>query len=115
MSVQANTYIMRGAIFAYKDVEARATYERLEPYMDDAFKGAHHNDGICVLFDGMNGNYVVAGEVYTKSRNHEGLQQVFTLPDSSLDPDKDRALQGKIEALIGLPAHINWVVLTHYR
>jgi hypothetical protein len=83
MSVQCNTYVMIGAVFPYTAFKGK--YEELEPYTDSAFKGIHHHNGICVLFDGMGGNYVAIGKVLAKTENFEGFYEpVFPEGDLSV-------------------------------
>lgn len=72
MSVQCNTYVMIGALFPYSELFENQ-YDRLEPYTDSAFKGIHHHNGLCVLPDGMNGEYVAIGKVLAKSENYQGF------------------------------------------
>lgn len=75
MSVQCNTYVMIGVTFPYETFKDKdeALELRLEPYQDSAFKGLHNHCGLCVLKDGMNGEFVAIGKVIAKSANHEGL------------------------------------------
>lgn len=119
MSVQANTYIMRGALFSYDAVKSQLgdDYDaKLEPYMDSAFKGVQHRDGLCVLCDGMNGKYVAIGQVIAKTENHQGFDEVYGFADGSFGPNKDLVLKDRIEILTGInDAKIEWLVLTHYR
>lgn len=116
MSVQHNTYVIRGAIYPFPmDYDNDSKYEKLEPYMDNAFKGIHHHDGICILYDGMNGKYVILGRVDVKSDVYEGFDAPIVFPAPI--PEEDEELKTKIEAIMGepLPAPIEWIVVTHYR
>ncbi len=118
MSVQANTYIMRGALLTYDAVKRHLgnnVFDTFKPYLDDAFKGVHHHDGLCVLFDGMNGKYVAIGQVIAKTANHQGFEEAYDFADGSFGENKDRVLREKIKALTGFDVDIEWLVLTHYR
>lgn len=82
MSVQRNYYKVVGCKFEYdeyhdliKPVNVDGYYfeewlERKErPFIDSAFNGIIGNDHITVIADGMNGEYVVIGNVFEKSGN----------------------------------------------
>jgi len=99
MSVQANTYVMRGALVPYSEMKGR--YDELAPYMDSAFKGIHHKDGVCVLYDGMNGKYVAVGRVLAKTKNHQGLDEPVFVSDAGVD-DEDE-LQNAVSAMWSTP------------
>jgi hypothetical protein len=78
MSTQLNTYVLVGVKLPYDhfsgdDLDTDADYEKLEPYMDSAFKGIEHHNGLCVLFDGMNGKYIAAGRVLAKTDESDGF------------------------------------------
>ena len=110
MSVQANTYAMIGAILPYRN----DLYDSLEPYMDSAFKGIHHHEGLCVLYDGMNGEYIAVGRVIAKSGNHEGFVAPVRFPD--LEEFEAFEIESGIRALFPDEAvHVEPFVLTHYR
>lgn len=111
MSVQVNTYVLRGAMLGYEQLIER--HEALEPYLDDPFEGIHHHDGLCVLIDGMSGEYVAIGHVIAKSR--DGAQ--FDAPVALPPPDAMSAelLKTAIEALVGVPVVIGDFVISHYR
>ena len=114
MSVQANTYVMTGVVLPY--MKQDGLYEKLEPYMDSAFKGIHHHKGICVVFDGMNGKYIVIGRVHAKTENHQGLDGVHSFDTPS--PDIRELIAAAASDLIGQdisPADVKPLVLTHYR
>lgn len=110
MSTQINTYAMVGAILPY-DGEL---YDKLEPYMDDAFEGVQHHDGLCVLYDGMNGEYIAVGKVVAKSANHEGFVAPVRLPAPT--PDEIWLLRIEIGKLFpGVSFCVEPLVITHYR
>lgn len=112
MSVQRNIYFLRGTVQPYAMHKNR--YEAFEPYLDSAFAGIHHHDGLCVLFDGMNGKYVAFGRVLAKTKNLQGFEpELVQIPPPSLDEDKD--FQEKLSALVGTWCSVNDYLITHYR
>lgn len=124
MSVQCNTYVMIGAMFSYDELKAKFSsdkdddedsfYERFDPYTDNAFKGISGKDGITVLFDGMNGDYIAIGKVLAKSENHQGLQKPVII--ESVDPDLSADLRRKISDLTKQTVvEIRPLVISHYR
>ena len=111
MSVQCNTYVVRGALLPYADFKDR--YNDLEPYMDSAFKGIHHHKGLCVIYDGMGGKYVAIGRVLAKTTNHHGFDAPITIsPSDAADEDVLRAL---VETLAKCNVNIRTHVISHYR
>ena len=73
MSVQTNQYIIAGVELDYKAC-CEEHYESLSPYMDSAFDDkAAGKDGLFVLFDGMNGKYVIAGLLLARSKVYEQI------------------------------------------
>lgn len=111
MSVQCNTYIVRGALLPYADFKDR--YDDLEPYMDSAFKGVHHHNGLCVIFDGMNGKYVAIGRVLAKTGNHKGFDAPITV--ASPCPHGDDMLKALVAALAKRDVEIGTHIISHYR
>lgn len=85
MSVQQNHYMMLGAKFGYNEFHQRMSeilgtdegadesWDYLDVYHDSAFKGIHHHNGICIISDGMSGEYVYVGHIIQKSDNYGGL------------------------------------------
>ena len=125
MSVQHNTYAMFGAVLPYKGgawgEDDDRLYDRLEPYMDSAFKTDDVNPrrGITVIFDGMNGEYIAVGRVFAKSKVYEGFgPQPIAM---SADPDLLDMVRANIAETIqeagytGPDIAPGWHVLTHYR
>lgn len=113
MSVQTNTYAIIGAMIPYK-AAGGDNYERLEPYFDSAFDGIHHHDGLCVISDGMNGDYAVVGKVLAKSDEFGHLPKPVVF-EPITNPEMVE-LKGKIEALFpDQPIEIRAITLTHYR
>lgn len=134
MSVQCNTYVMQGVLFMHDDMESvKPLCKKFEPYEDSAFEGIKHHEGLCVLYDGMNGKYVAIGRVLAKTENDQGFDEPFCIggerdlpplsfyhaPDGDLPPDD---LKSAIEALIERPlgwasigGEIRTFVISHYR
>ena len=111
MSVQCNTYVMLGTVLPYESL--KDDYEKFEPYTDSAFKGIHHYNGLCIMFDGMDGEYVAIGEVLSKSENWRGLEG-FIYP--KLTPKKRKAIAKKITGLFGIgDPDVSVVIFSHYR
>lgn len=118
MSVQCNTYVLRGAVLPYSLFKAEAgddddVHDRLEPYMDNAFEGIHHHEGLCVLFDGMSSKYVAIGYVRAKTKNHAGFEEPVAIPPP--DAMGDALLKAAIEKLAGSAVVIGDHVISHYR
>jgi len=113
MSTQVNTYVMWGMIFTFDEFKDR---EDFEPYMDSAFKGIHHHDGLCVLADGMNGEYTVIGHVIDKTANYEGFSkpiQLYGYP--AIDFDVFERVQNLIGRRLKDDEICGWLVISHYR
>jgi hypothetical protein len=116
MSSQQNTYVMIGAIFPYELFKGDEIYDKLEPYTDNAFDGIHNHKGICVLFDGMNGEYVAIGYVLAKSDNHEGLEAPVVINGQIGTADIKADIQRFIGDIVALPEfEVTPIALTHYR
>jgi hypothetical protein len=113
MSVQMNTYVMWGAVLPFDEFRDRDDFEK---YCDDAFKGIHHHNGLCILDDGMDGKYVAIGHVLEKTANHGGFGKPIRLIG---EPDIDFNVFERIETVIGRPLKIDevcgWLVISHYR
>ena len=120
MSVQVNTYVMCGAVLPYDVLYGDEWDGKLDPYLDSARGPIHHHNRLCVLVDGMNGEYVAIGRVLAKTE--EG--QPFTAPIQCRFPTEDQGAQhmqiamdmhellGDAMASVGL---IGWHVISHYR
>lgn len=113
MSTQTNTYAIIGAMLPY-DLVGGDNYDKFEPYFDNAFEGIHHHDGLCILGDGMNGEYAVVGKVLAKS-DENGLLERPAVFDP-IPNDEIQGLKEKIEALFpNQPIEIRAIALTHWR
>jgi hypothetical protein len=113
MSTQVNTYVMIGALFPY-DLLA-GSYERLEPYKDGAFEGIRHHEGLCVLYDGMDGQYVAIGRVLEKTGNHNHFEHPIRI--APLGDAERQSLHDDIRRLIRLEGDfsVQHLVISHYR
>ena len=116
MSVQVNTYLVIGVKLPYDDKwTGEDNYEKFEDYHDSAYEGIHHHNGLCMLSDGMSGEYVIIGKVLQKSGSHGGLRGVTDLDE--IDSNGcDRIYVGsllKAQFDIDKPATI--MIVSHYR
>lgn len=116
MSVQMNTYCIVGALLPYKPFRDDKWHDKLEPYMDSAFEGIKHHDGLCVLFDGMNGDYVAIGHVIAKTEDSQGFDKPIEVPSGNPLTEMPE-LEKKIRALVpnGVEVRIGCYVISHYR
>ena len=115
MSTQVNTYVMIGALFPYDVFKGDDAYERLEPYKDNAFEGIQHHDGLCVLYDGMTGEYVAIGRVLEKTENHQPFEHPIRIAPST---DAERqSLHDDIRRLIQIEGDftVQHLVISRYR
>lgn len=87
MSVQVNTYVLCGIKLPFREWEDESAYEKTEPYLDSAFKGVHHHNGLCVVDDGMNGNYTFIGRVLAKTKNYEHFEEPVSTDISGLEKE----------------------------
>jgi hypothetical protein len=109
-----NTYCLVGALLPYAPFESHGWYDKLEPYMDSPYEGIKHHDGLCVLFDGMNGKYVAIGHVIAKTGNHCGFEEPIEVPSGAL-PELPN-LEQKIRRLVpdDVPVRIGRYVISHF-
>ena len=111
MSAQMNQYIIIGTKLGFDEFNEHMKNrygvdqfgewprEAIEPYEDSAFEGVHHHKGLCVLYDGRDGMFVVIGHVMLKSENNMPLDNVDF---SDYDPTAKGTTQvsGLVECLI---------------
>lgn len=74
MGVNINTYIILGAKLN-PDME----YEQVEKYLDNAHEPKSR--GFLVLYDGMSGDYVIAGHVIKSTGNYEHFEDPIEIKD----------------------------------
>jgi hypothetical protein len=115
MSVQLNHYVMWGLLGSYAEFEDM--HDRFEPYFDSAYADIHHHsDGLCVLYDGMDGKYIAIGHVLHKTANHDGFDKPIKLRGADID---FADIQRSIEELIGRPIrddeYCSLLMISHYR
>ena len=112
MSTQANTYVVVGVKLPFpKGEEGETAFQKYEAWMDSAYEPK--KSGMVVLFDGRNGEYIIAGHVLDSTPNWEGF-------DEPVDLSKAEKITNDVKR--DLKAHFNitdievktWVV-THYR
>ena len=113
MSVQMNTYVLRGAMLPCDLFRGDEGHAKLEPYMDSAFEGINHYEGLCVLYDGMSSKYVAIGQVLAKSENGQGFDRPVAIPPDDLHLCE--LMRPAIERLAGIPVVIGTFVISHYR
>jgi hypothetical protein len=117
MSTNVNTYIMRGMLLPYKKGMTDEERAILEEYMDSARSpNTNPKDGLTVLLDGMNGQYIAVGHVLAKTMNGGGFDVPFVLGKTACTYDSGKMLE--IVARAGLPldgAVLDTLVISHYR
>jgi hypothetical protein len=118
MSVRVNHYVLLGVLFPMPalKIEYADLHERLEPFMDSPLTDLIvHIDGLCCLYDGMNGDYVAIGKVLAKTEDGGGFQEPVALP---MAPSMEwHQLRTKIVNLLPR-THVplpGWLVISHYR
>lgn len=110
MSTQVNTYVMCGVKLPY---DKEDHFETLEVYYDSAFQGVHHYKGLCIVDDGMSGEYMFIGRVLAKTKDHQHFDVPMAVSISELEKELIASL---IETQFGIkePAVQVWV-FSHYR
>lgn len=112
MSVQVNTYIAFGVLLPF-DTLSEDDYDKYEPYMDSAFKGIHHHNGLCVIRDGMNGKYVIIGRVLAKSKVYENFDSPMT---PNVTPTEIELVGSLITSQFGIEnPEVKLWIFSHYR
>lgn len=115
MSTSTQQYIIQGVRIPYKN----DTYELYEDYIDDLRTDliTHHN-GLRVLYDGRNGEYIVIGRIIAKSARYETIDGPFRIPD--IDVTQAEMVAALINS--NFPGHdidplvdISTWFVTHYR
>ncbi|EOC0210454.1 hypothetical protein ACMZJR_002845 [Cronobacter turicensis] len=113
MSVQVNTYVLCGVKLPFIKCEDDDAFEKIEPYLDSAFEGIHHHNGLCVIDDGMNGNYAFIGRVLAKTQNYEHFDEPVSTEISELEKELIASLVSA-QFNIERPEVKVWV-FSHYR
>lgn len=119
MSVQINTYVLFGVLLPY--TICKEHYDALEPYTDNAFEPSFNpKNDLTVLYDGMNGDYVMIGHVVAKSENYRFFVKPISLVDHwgvDHDGDKEGAVIKLLESIGISPSQgkWGWHIVSHYR
>jgi hypothetical protein len=114
MSVQSNTYVIVGVKLEYEHFSEEQEEDLLEPYKDSAYSGIHHHNGLCVISDGMSGNYIIAGRVLAKSVDERGEGIDMTECDTS--PELFAEVAGLLTEHLSIEnPEVQVLAFTHYR
>ena len=83
MSVQINQYIMLGVRFDWDEFYGQCVkqfqvveddvYDSVEKYRDSAYDGIVEHNGLSVIDDGMNCDYVIVGKVIEKTLEDDNI------------------------------------------
>lgn len=118
MSIQRNRYIIIGCKYNYKEFNEKYNdYEKyVSPYLDSSFdeKIIEHN-GLSMIYDGMNGQYVYIGKIIEKTKDYEVIER-FCFDDYADEEEKDlinAIIKTEFPKLPDKP--INVYLVTHYR
>lgn len=96
-------YAMIGIVLdegEYEDLNSRVEYDDLKDYYDNGYEArvSFADDGFTIIADGMNGEYLVFGEVIMKNLEHDGLKlTVFPKIKSKLR----KKILDRAEAVLG--------------
>lgn len=125
MSTQINSYIVLGVSIKYdefnkhiqplcsNEFEAHETF--VSPYYDSAFEieaGSH--DGLTVLYDGRDGEYVVIGEVLHKTPNHTWFESPVEVEFRELE-ERASKISEKIYEHFAIQRQSKIIVISHFR
>jgi hypothetical protein len=80
-----------------------------------ALEGIRHHEGRCVLYDGMDGQYVAIGRVIEKTGNHDHFEHPIRI--APLGDAERQSLHDDIRRLIQLEGDfsVQHLVISHYR
>lgn len=95
--------------------EGKEWYDTFEGFMDDSAFTAKvkHKDGVFMLYDGMNGDYIIIGKVHKKTSDGEFIDGPLCISDLPTE-DKD-AISESIKRNFDLEGELKWYFVTHYR
>jgi hypothetical protein len=119
-----NTYVLFGRRFDYDMVNTvlgeDKVHDLLDPYRDDPRKPEFNPmNGVTVLYDGMNGEYVYVGCVIAKSPEGQGFEDPVEIP--VVTTEMNSAVYAAINSLGLVPllppgdVGFAWHVVSHYR
>lgn len=115
MSVQETTYLVLGVKLPFdyfNEEEREALYGG--DYCDNVHqKKIGNKDGVTLILDAMNGQYIVAGRVLLKARHHEGEGLEFTSLDITESAREEVARQLAEHFSITVQA-VHPMAFTHY-
>lgn len=113
MSVQSNTYVLVGVKLPFEHFNEDQR-ESHEDYTDSSRKGIHHHNGLCVIGDGMSGEYYFIGRVIAKSIDEHG--EGIRPQDISTSAMLDSEVRFLLHEHFGLQdAEVRTWAFTHYR
>lgn len=117
MSVQQNDYVVIGKKFGYDEFyklvghDANDFSDTEELYSDSAYKGIQHHNDLCIISDGMSGEYVVVGHVLQKSGNYGAIDDFV----STTKCPSAKKVSGWIKRELGIDVKCELIIFTHYR
>jgi hypothetical protein len=123
MSVQCNQYFCYGYMLDFDEVRQKLIeeygeegYEEIcDQYHDNAFKKEIKEVHACsMIMDGMNGEYVFFGHIYSKSENGQPLN-TFRIPELTIT---DKVItEHELRRMFGTDFDVkpDFILLTHYR
>jgi hypothetical protein len=106
---------MYGIRLDYEKYKEDEWYDTFEPYLDSAHEDIKHKDGICVLFDGMDGDYIFIGRVIAKTEKQQLFDGVLNLKEIELFETEQELIQGIIKALFGIEGEFHHYLIAHWR
>jgi len=115
MSTQINQYIVYGTKLDYSKYKGDVWYDIFEPYCDNPFEGIHHYNGICVIDDGMCGEYIVVGRVIHKTGDHQFFDGPISL-DNLLTITEREFVEVAVKKLLDTEEiEFGYFLIGHYR
>lgn len=126
MSTQINSYIVLGVRLDYKefnrmfrslcngdDSEAFDTF--VDPYCDNAFReDCDPHNGLSMLYDGRDGDYVVIGEILHKTPNHTWFESPVVLDFAEIHTKAPKVSERIFEEF-GIRESSQVIVVSHFR
>jgi hypothetical protein len=128
MSVQTTQYVMLGNRFKYDDFynrvqrrvatnprDAEAELDKWRDEVEDLYydnthsDDIHHHQGIAIVSDGMNGEYVCVGYIIAKSNEYGDLKENPIAPSHVWDDIGDDIVRA-----VGFAEDIQILAFTHY-
>ena len=129
MSVNANHYVMLGNKWRYDEfydlvMKKNGWFEPMtrddllsnwrneveEDYLDSPYRGITNHNGVTIISDGMDGEYVCIGYVIAKSGEYNDLNDYTAQWHSTWDDIGDNIVRA-----CGFAKDIEIIAITHYR